>query len=70
MTYIHPNLSEHYGPAFDIGSLTARLNNAGDHIELAAALYDATALPPIELRRVMQTLARREAQPRSRPRTN
>ena len=60
MTYIHPNLSEHYGPAFDIGSLTARLNDAGDHIELAAALYDATALPPIELRRVMQTLARRE----------
>ena len=60
MTYVHPNLSEHYGNAFDLGDLTHRLNDAGDHIELAAALYDATALPPIELRRVMRALARRE----------
>ena len=60
MTYVHPNLSEHYGAAFDLGDLTHRLNDAGDHIELAAALYDATALPPIELRRVMRALARRE----------
>ncbi len=60
MTYVHPNLSEHYGSAFDLGDLTHRLNDAGDHIELAAALYDATALPPIELRRVMRALARRE----------
>ena len=60
MTYVHPNLSENYGSAFDLGDLTHRLNDAGDHIELAAALYDATALPPIELRRVMRALARRE----------
>ena len=60
MTYVHPNLSEHYGSAFDLGDLTHRLNDAGDHIELASALYDATALPPIELRRVMRALARRE----------
>ena len=60
MTYVHPNLSEHYGSAFDLGDLTHRLNDAGDHIELAASLYDATALPPIELRRVMRALARRE----------
>lgn len=60
MTYVHPNLSENYGSAFDLGDLTHRLNDAGDHIELAAALYDATVLPPIELRRVMRALARRE----------
>ena len=60
MTYVHPNLSENYGSAFDLGDLTHRLNDAGDHIELGAALYDATALPPIELRRVMRALARRE----------
>ena len=60
MTYVHPNLSENYGSAFDLGDLTHRLNDAGDHIQLAAALYDATALPPIELRRVMRALARRE----------
>ncbi|MCY3569122.1 MAG: hypothetical protein OXH38_10875 [Chloroflexi bacterium] len=60
MTYVHPNLSEHYGGAFDLGDLTHRLNDAGDHVELGAALYDATALPPIELRRVMRALARRE----------
>lgn len=60
MTYVHPNLSEHYGSAFDLGDLTHRLNDAGDHVQLAAALYDATALPPIELRRVMRALARRE----------
>lgn len=60
MTYVHPNLSEHYGNAFDLGDLTHRLNDAGDHVQLGAALYDATALPPIELRRVMRALARRE----------
>ena len=60
MTYVHPNLSEHYGSAFDLGDLTHRLNDAGDHLELGAALYDATALPPIELRRVMRAVARRE----------
>lgn len=60
MTYVHPNLSENYGSAFSLGDLTHRLNDAGDHIELAAALYDATALPPIELRRVMRAMARRE----------
>ena len=60
MTYVHPNLSENYGSAFNLGDLTHRLNDAGDHIQLAAALYDATALPPIELRRVMRALARRE----------
>ena len=60
MTYVHPNLSENYGSAFDLGDLTHRLNDADDHIQLAAALYDATALPPIELRRVMRALARRE----------
>ncbi len=60
MTYVHPNLSENYGSAFDLGDLTHRLNDAGDHVELAAVLYDATALPPIELRRVMRALARRE----------
>ncbi len=60
MTHVHPNLSEHYGSAFELGDLTHRLNDAGDHIQLAAALYDATALPPIELRRVMRALARRE----------
>ena len=60
MTYVHPNLSEHYGSAFDLGDLTHRLNDAGDHIQMGAALYDATALPPIELRRVMRALARRE----------
>ena len=57
----HPNLSEHYGPAFDIGNLAHQLNDAGDHIQLAAALYEATALPPIELRRLMRGLARRES---------
>lgn len=60
MTYVHPNLSEHYGSAFELGDLTHRLNDAGDHVELGAALYDATALPPIELRRIMRALARRE----------
>lgn len=60
MTFIHPNLSEHYGAAFDLGDLPSRIHDAGDHIELAAALYDATAIPPIELRRVMRALARRE----------
>ena len=60
MTYVHPNLSENYGSAFNLGDLTHRLNDAGDHIQLAAALYDATALPPIELRRVMRAVARRE----------
>ena len=60
MTYVHPNLSEHYGSAFDLGDLTHRLNDAGDHVELGAALYDAGALPPVELRRVMRALARRE----------
>ena len=60
MTYVHPNLSEHYGSAFDLGDLTHRLNDATDHLELAAALYDAAALPPIELRRVMRAVARRE----------
>ena len=40
MTYVHPNLSEHYGSAFDLGDLTHRLNDATDHLELAAALYD------------------------------
>ena len=60
MTYVHPNLSEHYGSAFDLGDLTHRLNDATDHLELAATLYDATALPPIELRRVMRAMARRE----------
>ena len=60
MTYVHPNLSEHYGGAFELGDLPHRLHDAKDHIELAAAIYDATALPPIELRRVMRALARRE----------
>ena len=60
MTYVHPNLSENYGSAFDLGDLTHRLNDARDHVELGAALYDATALPPVELRRVMRALARRE----------
>jgi len=60
MTFVHPNLSEHYGSAFDLGDLTHRLNDAADHIQLADALYDATALPPIELRRIMRALARRE----------
>jgi len=60
MTYVHPNLSENYGSAFDLGDLTHRLNDAADHMQLAAALYDATALPPVELRRVMRALARRE----------
>lgn len=60
MTYVHPNLSEHYGSAFDLGDLTHRLNDATDHLELASTLYDATVLPPIELRRVMRAMARRE----------
>jgi hypothetical protein len=60
MTYLHPNLSENYGSAFDLGNLPHRLNDADDHIQLSAALYDATALPPIELRRVMRAMARRE----------
>lgn len=60
MTYVHPNLSEHYGSAFNLGDLPHRLNDAADHVQLGAALYDATALPPIELRRVMRALARRE----------
>ncbi|MYE05632.1 MAG: hypothetical protein F4Y04_00130 [Chloroflexi bacterium] len=60
MTFVHPNLSENYGSAFDLGDLTHRLNDAADHVQLANALYDATALPPIELRRVMRALARRE----------
>lgn len=60
MTYVHPNLSENYGSAFDLGDLTHRLNDSADHVELATVLYDATALPPIELRRVMRAMARRE----------
>lgn len=60
MTYVHPNLSEHYGSAFNLGDLTHRLNDATDHLDLASALYDATVLPPIELRRVMRAMARRE----------
>ncbi|MCY3734376.1 MAG: hypothetical protein OXG42_08860 [Chloroflexi bacterium] len=60
MTYVHPNLSENYGSAFDLGDLTHRLNDASDHLQLAPTLYDATALPPIELRRVMRAMARRE----------
>ena len=60
MTYVHPNLSEHYGSAFDLDDLRHRLNDASNHIELAATLYDATTLPPIELRRVMRAMARRE----------
>ncbi len=60
MTYVHSNLSEHYGGTFDLGDLPHRLNDAADHVELGAALYDATALPPVELRRVMRAMARRE----------
>ena len=60
MTQLHPNLSEHYGAATDLGDLTHRLTDVSDHIALASALYDATALPPIELRRVLRGLARRE----------
>ena len=60
MTFIHPNLSEHYGPACDLGDLPHRLSDAGDQLELASALYDATALPPVELRRLMRAMARRE----------
>ncbi len=60
MTFIHPNLSEHYGARAELAGLADRINSAGDHLELAAALDDATALPPVELRRVMRTLARRE----------
>ena len=60
MTFIHPNLSEHYGTGAELPALAERINGAGDHLELAAALNDATALPRVELRRVMRTLVRRE----------
>ena len=60
MTYVHPNLSEHYGDSPAVRELSLRLNDAVDHLALAAALYDAAALPPVELRRVLRSLARRE----------
>ncbi len=60
MTYVHPNLSEHDDHAVDLAELTHRLNDAGDHIELAAAIYDAASLPPVAMRRVMRALARRQ----------
>ena len=34
--------------------------DAADHLELAAAFYEAEGLAPVELRRVMRALARRE----------
>ena len=37
-----------------------RIFDAADHLELASAFYDAESLPPVELRRVMRALARRE----------
>ncbi len=40
--------------------LIHRIFDAGDHVQLAAAFYDADGLSPIELRRVMRALARRE----------
>lgn len=37
-----------------------RICDAGDHIEMGEAFYEALALPPIELRRAMRALARLE----------
>ena len=41
-------------------AVTNRIYDAGDHLELAAAFYEALALPPVELRRTLRSLARRE----------
>ena len=37
-----------------------RIFDAADHLELAAAFYDAQSLAPVELRRAMRALARRD----------
>lgn len=41
-------------------AIVDRIFDAADHLELAAAFYDAQSLAPIELRRAMRALARRE----------
>ena len=46
--------------AEEISELVHRICDAPDHIELGSAFYDASALPPIELRRAMRALARLE----------
>ena len=44
----------------EIEGIVHRICDAGDHIELGGAFYEALALPPIELRRAMRALARLE----------
>ena len=46
--------------AREISGTVHRICDAGDHIELGAAFYEALALPPIELRQAMRALARLE----------
>jgi hypothetical protein len=43
-----------------LAAVTHRMYDAGDHLELATAFYEALALSPVELRRAMRALARRE----------
>lgn len=43
-----------------LNAVTNQMYDAGDHLELATAFYEALALPPVELRRAMRALARRE----------
>lgn len=44
----------------DPSELIHRIFDAADHVQLAAAFYDADGLSPINLRRTMRALARRE----------
>ncbi len=48
------------GSAERLSNVTQQLYDSGDHLELATAFYEALALPPVELRRAMRALARRE----------
>ena len=41
-------------------AIVDRIFDAADHLELASAFYDAQSLAPIDLRRAMRALARRE----------
>ena len=41
-------------------AIVDRIFDAADHLELASAFYDAESLAPIDLRRAMRALARRE----------
>ena len=44
-------------------AIVDRIFDAADHLELAAAFYDAQSLPPVDLRRAMRALARVELPP-------